>query len=61
MRRLIAAYRAQIDLWERYLLAQRPWEREQDMRWIWSLRGWRLRGWLLPAERPQRRRVDLER
>jgi hypothetical protein len=61
MRRLIAAYRAQTALWERYFAAQRPWERDAGMRWIWTPRGWRLRGWVLPAHRPQCGRVDQDR
>jgi hypothetical protein len=57
----LEAQARQIALWERYLAAQRPWQREPaPLRWSWTVRGWQLRGDVLPEVRPQcgRRRVE---
>jgi hypothetical protein len=61
LNRFVAAQGRQVGLWERYLAAQRPWQRQPaPLRWSWTLRGWRLTGAVLPELRPQcgRRRVE---
>ncbi|MQA13750.1 MAG: hypothetical protein GEV09_06120 [Pseudonocardiaceae bacterium] len=57
--RVLAALRefnaANVELWDRYLRAQRPWEATY-LHWVRSPRGWRIEGSILPpcADKSQR-------
>lgn len=44
-----------VELWERYLRAQRPWEADW-LHWVRTSGGWRLEGTVLPPyrHRPQK-------
>lgn len=52
--RAAAAFRefnaANVELWERYLRAQRPWEADW-LHWVRTPGGWRLEGTVLPPSR----------
>jgi hypothetical protein len=51
--RFYAFNSANVELWEGFLRAQRPWESPQ-LRWVRTPLGWHLQGDVLPCWQPPR-------